>query len=786
MNINEVLDEYDDMFGKCSTEQIEAFLDKMLYVATKENDILSVITLLNEVIGFCRDVGNEKKGIYCCEQVIKLMGDLGMENTVQYATTLINVGNAYRAFDILDKSEESYKEAEAVYDEKLDKYDRKKADLYNNFSLLYQKKGNYDKAYELLNKAYSIIVLYKDTDIERATTLTNIATTLVKLNKLDEAAVYEKKAIEIFVADGERNYHYSGALAALGDIMYAKGQYVEAKKNYIKAMENIKKHLGKTANYYILEENVKQVQAFIDEQSECGSINGTFIEKCKLFYEKYMKTAIHKDFSAYEDKIAVGITGYGSECFGYEDEYSYDHDCNIRLLLFTDRQTYDEIGNELQSEYENKLEAFYNAYDIRRNPSLGVNKNDGVVEIESYFNNILDTDRFPKTDEEWFNVKEENLAMAVNGEIFSDKPGKVTKIRQRLSEYYSNRVWLTRIAKEMHMYSQTAQYNYSRMKLREDYVSAKLSIALGMEHCMRLVYLLNRTYAPYYKWLRKGMDNLSRLSQIGDILDTIATNDEVAAANFELIATLIVKEMNKIGIIEGKDNYLDHYTGIILKKAADKTSNYVKNENSEASAIEEEKLLDKVIRLEWEQFDKVENIGGRAECQDDFNTFNIMRRSQYMTFSEELLKSYYLDLVEANNKGWNLIAEKYARMMEYTAPLEYDLLKNQLPYRDEGRLQIQEAIVEIQIKMMEEFAEEYPKMAANARSIHTYEDNMQNTSYETYLRGELGTYSDETLVLYGRFITECIEKNINLAYEIMNNTAVLYGYRSVEDAESRL
>ena len=201
---------------------------------------------------------------------------------------------------------------------------------------------------------------------------------------------------------------------------------------------------------------------------------------------------------------------------------------------------------------------------------------------------------------------------------------------------------------------------------------------------------------------------------------------------------------------------------------------------------DEASLIDKVISLEWKQFDKVENIGGRADCQDDFNTFNIMRRSQYMAFSEELLKSYYLDLAEAERKGWNLVAEKYARMMEYTSPAEYSKIKNQLPARDEGRLQIQEAIIEIQISMMEEFAKEYPKMAANARSIHTYEDNIYNTSYETYLRGELGTYSDETLILYGRFITGCIENNINLAYKIMNNTAVLYGYKSVEDAEAKL
>lgn len=109
MNINEVLDEYDNMFGSCSANQIEEFLDKMICAATKEDDILSLITLLNEAIGFCRDIGKEEKGVYCCEQVIKLLDDLNMNNTIQYATTLINVGNAYRAFKLLENQRNAIK-----------------------------------------------------------------------------------------------------------------------------------------------------------------------------------------------------------------------------------------------------------------------------------------------------------------------------------------------------------------------------------------------------------------------------------------------------------------------------------------------------------------------------------------------------------------------------------------------------------------------------------------------------------------------------------------------------
>ena len=97
-----------------------------------------------------------------------------------------------------------------------------------------------------------------------------------------------------------------------------------------------------------------------------------------------------------------------------------------------------------------------------------------------------------------------------------------------------------------------------------------------------------------------------------------------------------------------------------------------------------------------------------------------------------------------------------------------------------------ETIIKIQVEWMEEFAKQYPKMAGNARLIHTYEDTPYSTSYETYLRGELGTYSEELMSLYGQFIVSLSKENKNLAYLTMENTAKLYGYSGVEDAEKRL
>ena len=150
-----------------------------------------------------------------------------------------------------------------------------------------------------------------------------------------------------------------------------------------------------------------------------------------------------------------------------------------------------------------------------------------------------------------------------------------------------------------------------------------------------------------------------------------------------------------------------------------------------------------------------------------------------------MLKSYIRDFHRANDKGWNLITEKYARMMESTASLRYAQIKDSLPKLPSVKKEIIEEIVKIQVEWMEEFAEEYPALADNARSIHTYEDNPFDTSYETYLRGELGTYSDKMLELYGRYVVDYARTGRNLTYAIMENSVKMYGYKDIDEAEEK-
>lgn len=910
MDINQVLMDYDNMFGTHSLDEIEDFLTTHIELAMDEKDFGSALSLMNEMMSFCRDTSQNQKGLVYCEKVEDMLVKLGLEGTVEYATSLLNVANAYRAFGYYMKAQDLFERVEVIYREKLPAGDYNFAGLYNNWSLLYQETSEFRKAEEMLRRALSIVDLHEHALIQQATTRCNLASTLLRIaggeaagkdgqqmdetaaNELyDEAYSYLQKALRIFEWDGKRDFHYSAALSTMGDALYLKEDYAQAAEYYAQAMEELEKHVGKTEAYdrvsewyeqsKRMEEQQKREQAALEEarmaelaeeekqkeaEEDCvyvDTLSGkkteddemSWIAVCREFYETYGVKMIREEFSEYEARIAVGLVGEGSDCFGFDDAISRDHDFELGFCLWLSEEDYRSIGGMLQSSYEQLLVDFGDSFlqekqiELLQSVSKKIAGRRGVFSIRGFYESLLGV-KLSTSDEEdyilpeyWMQITEDKLAVATNGAVFRDDAGLFTQVRERLLEYYPTNIWMMRLAEKLHGFAQTAQSNYARMMARKDYVAAQLCVAKGMEYTMEIVYLLNQKYAPYYKWMRKGMDGLSLIDSVPPILDKIAVlplqapawegrdysayeinyRDEVIAS-FEDIAEYILMELKMQGVVKGTETFMDVHAQALMSRVnagdfggvddAEMEANYAEYVNAlqnqeetqeESSkitnmdeysgrvyewgkddAFDREEKIAEIVEAEWKQFDKVENEGGRADCQDDWNTFSVMRKSQYMTWTNDMLESYLTDLMEAKGNGWNLIMEKYARMMQSTAPEEYAEFAEVLPKRSEERMAITEEIVRIQVEWMEEFAEKYPKMAENARSIHTSEDSAFNTSYETYLRGEIGTYSERTFVLYGRFVTEIAEKGGNLAYEIMTNTARLYGYADVEDAEKRL
>lgn len=195
-----------------------------------------------------------------------------------------------------------------------------------------------------------------------------------------------------------------------------------------------------------------------------------------------------------------------------------------------------------------------------------------------------------------------------------------------------------------------------------------------------------------------------------------------------------------------------------------------------------EELIAKIIDLEWEMFTQVENAGGRAGCQNDPRTFRIMRASQAITWPDQLLASYCDDLVAASSAGRNLMIEKYARMMASTHPDEYAAFAALLPPIDKAAYERIEAIVAINVDWEQAVARAYPRLSAKGRPLHTRDDTPYATSFETYARGELSTYSSKTIELLHEHTLNQAQKGINGALLVLAHMVQAYGHQSLDEA----
>lgn len=194
-------------------------------------------------------------------------------------------------------------------------------------------------------------------------------------------------------------------------------------------------------------------------------------------------------------------------------------------------------------------------------------------------------------------------------------------------------------------------------------------------------------------------------------------------------------------------------------------------------------IIDTLVDLEWEAFQLVNNEGGRAACQDDRKTFVIMRKSQFLTWSGEMLNCYWHDLLTARDEGRNLLAEKYARMMQYTAPEAYAQIEELLPERSAAETALVDEICAIQLAWHQDFASAYPRLASRGRPlVSTGEHGV--TSCEIYLRGELLTYSLQTLTAYAAHVRRLKAQNVNMNLMLMNHMVGFYGHASLEQAEA--
>ena len=305
------------------------------------------------------------------------------------------------------------------------------------------------------------------------------------------------------------------------------------------------------------------------------SISGMVL--ARAFWNDCGKPMIATKYPEYQGRIAAGLVGHGSECLGFDDVYSQDHDFGPRFCLWLTDEDYAAIGARLQADYEALDRAFTvdgqgdprfrghgkaisaadrtdagNAgidgngttsasmppeafADTDRTPATpraqGENRRDGVFRINDFFERLTNYPEAPaQTDyAAWLTLPEATLATATNGRVFADPLGMFSKTRQGFT-FMPEDVRVSLISRRLGMMAQAGQYNLPRMLERGDGAAAMLSITQFVDATASLVFLINEPvsvgYLPYYKWRFAALRKLSRrmatrLADVAEQLETI-------------------------------------------------------------------------------------------------------------------------------------------------------------------------------------------------------------------------------------------------------------------------
>lgn len=193
-------------------------------------------------------------------------------------------------------------------------------------------------------------------------------------------------------------------------------------------------------------------------------------------------------------------------------------------------------------------------------------------------------------------------------------------------------------------------------------------------------------------------------------------------------------------------------------------------------------LIAAIIAAEWKMFEAIRCPEGKNPCAGDPDAFRHARESQFLTWNTEMLSSWLADLDSAEKAGRNPLEEKYARMMEITHPREFSAIAPALPEISSEKNAYVTAISRVHRDWVKLFEEDYPHVAAYCRPGMP-DASRGITSSDTYLSGELKTYSLNTLKLYNNYIAECQAAARNIAIENFSHMARRYGFASLEEAE---
>ena len=596
--IDEIMKEVHSLWRQGREKEMAPLLEEAINLCKLQNNNLKLIELLNEYGGCLRNLGEFDKAISAVKESIEVYEKSNLSNEIAYATSIMNLANIYREKKDYFNAEKYFNISKSIFDKLGDK-SYSYVGLLNNFSLLYKEIGDYSSAEKMQLESIRILEKNSKMNVPLAISYNNLYE-IQKLAKSNSSSIENlKKAEQILLKETGTNHPlYASVLNNMADYEFSNKNYNEALSLYKKALEIVRTCYGEKSEAFLsVSKNIDFVEDFIKtlsiKEPSCSDLENNFetkksdyitsngidyIKSEEIDYKnsnskrltgleraeivaKYTSEFIKVKYPDLYSRICLALVGVGSECLGFDDEISEDHDFSSRCQLFLDDSDYKTYKSDLESS----LKIF--CKDLESLTSNLKDVNVEIMPISNFYKYYTLFENGPKTESEYRKVPMDLLCVATNGKVFLDNLGKFSEIRNRLLNFYPEDIRLKKIAFQLNKMAQSGQYNYSRMIKRGDTVAANIAQGEFVKHYLEFVHLLNKKYMPFYKWSYRSacsleilgnftQKNLKKLSEA-----SIYEKESV----IEEICLTVVNTLNELGLSNSKIDFLTYQAEEVRK-----------------------------------------------------------------------------------------------------------------------------------------------------------------------------------------------------------------------------
>ncbi len=281
------------------------------------------------------------------------------------------------------------------------------------------------------------------------------------------------------------------------------------------------------------------------------------LELCEKYYREAAREELWQHFPDVMPRAAAGLAGEGSECLGFDDEISRDHDFGPSFCIWLTEADYADYGAEMSAFYRS-LPGSFDGVPARRVMPTGRDRV-GVMTTSSFYRKFTGNAGLPKGDLAWLRIPEHLLAAAVSGRVFEDPSGEFTRIREGYRSFYPEEVRRKKLAARAITMAQAGQYNYPRMLKRGDDGAAMLALSEFLKAAISMAHLLSKRYTPYYKWMFRSLQELPLFEDWYDSLVMMSEHpvNTMNTERIERFCIYVVKLWQQQGLTKSNEAFLD-------------------------------------------------------------------------------------------------------------------------------------------------------------------------------------------------------------------------------------